>query len=68
MPYASKAKANEYKQEYDKERYTVLGLKMPPGDADFIRAAAKEADMSNAQYVLQAVREKVLRDKEHSVE
>lgn len=63
MPYASKDKQNEYKAKYDAERYTVLGLKMAPGDADFIRRAATAAGLSYSQYVLAAVREKVERDK-----
>lgn len=62
MPYKDKQKANAYWQQYQEEHYTVLGLKLPPDDADMIRRAAKIYKQSNSQFVLTAVREKLLRD------
>lgn len=62
MPYADKQKANEYKKDYDKAHYKGIYLKMLPEDADLLAAAATEAGQSNAQYVLQAVRERIARD------
>lgn len=62
MPYANKGKQDEYCKNYQKEHYARLNLLMPPGDADFIRRAADAAGLSYSQYVIAAVREKVLRD------
>lgn len=62
MPYASKEKRNEYKNQYNKEHYYSLQIKMVRGDADFIRRAATAAGMTTSQYVLAAVREKVQRE------
>ena len=62
MPYKDKEKANAYWQEYQQDHYTQLKLLLPPSDADLIRRAAKAYNLSNSQFVLTAVREKLLRD------
>lgn len=62
MPYANKKQKYEYIDQYAKEHYTSLLLKMIPEHAEMIRTAAAKAGQSNSQYVLQAVRERMARD------
>lgn len=60
MPVSKRKR--EYNAAYSAEHYTTIGFKMLPEDAAMIRDLAAKAGQSNSQYVLQAVRERMLRD------
>jgi len=62
MAFADKARENEYKNDFAREKYDRIAVNVPKGERDRIKAAADAAGESLNGYIVQAVRDRMQRD------
>ena len=67
MAYSDKKQMEAYVNNRNREKYDRIGVMAPKGEGDTIKAAAASAKISTNAYILEAVREKMLRDSNGAV-
>ena len=67
MAYSDKKQMEAYVNNRNREKYDRIGVMAPKGEGDTIKAAAASAKISTNAYILEAIREKMLRDSNGAV-